>query len=162
MPRPKCCRRIAGAPACRKFTPVGVPARTLAAPAESVALDLDEYEAIRLADHEGLYQEQAAGRMGVSRQTFGRMVESARRKVARALVLGLQLTIEVPREETVLTPEIRAFVCNACAHVWELSYGAGRPECCPACSGASFQRHGCARSQERETKNTTSSKIIGG
>jgi Predicted DNA-binding proteins len=141
--------------------PVGVPVRTLAAPAEVVALELDEYEALRLADHEGLYQEQAAGHMGVSRQTFGRTLESARRKVARALVLGLALSIEVPRAETVLTPEIRAFVCNACAYVWELSYGAGRPECCPACSGTSFHRHGCAGAQADETVPNPSPTITG-
>ena len=50
-----------------------------------VLLTLDEYEAIRLADLEGLYQEQAATRMNVSRQTFGRIVEAARRKVADVL-----------------------------------------------------------------------------
>jgi hypothetical protein len=51
-----------------------------------VALRLDELEALRLADLEGLYHQQAAERMGVSRATFGRILGSARRKVARALV----------------------------------------------------------------------------
>ena len=55
---------------------------------------MDEFEAIRLADLEGLYQEQAAERMNVSRQTFGRIVEAARRKVAQALFDGLALRIE--------------------------------------------------------------------
>jgi hypothetical protein len=59
-----------------------------------VLLTLDEYEAIRLADLEGLYQEQAAARMKVSRQTFGRIVETARRKVADVLVHGKTLRIE--------------------------------------------------------------------
>jgi len=58
-----------------------------------VVLTLDEFESLRLADLEGLYQEKAAGRMGVSRPTFGRIVESARRKVAEALVRGRTLRI---------------------------------------------------------------------
>ncbi len=54
----------------------------------------DEWEAVRLTDKEGLYQEQAAERMRVSRQTFWRILESARRKIADALVSGKVLIIE--------------------------------------------------------------------
>jgi predicted DNA-binding protein (UPF0251 family) len=59
-----------------------------------VILGLDELEAIRLADLECLYQQAAARRMGVSRQTFGRIVESGRRKVAEAIVERKCLRIE--------------------------------------------------------------------
>lgn len=59
-----------------------------------MTLTLDEFEAIRLTDREGLYQEQAAERMGVSRATFGRIVEAARRKIAEVLVEGKALRIE--------------------------------------------------------------------
>jgi len=72
------------------FKPAGQPVASL----EEVALTLEEYEAIRLADFEALYQEDAAKRMGVSRQTFGRTIAQARGKVARALVLGCVLRIE--------------------------------------------------------------------
>lgn len=61
---------------------------------EQVALTVDELEAIRLADLEGLYQEEAAQRMNVSRQTFGRIIEAAHRKVADALVHGKALSID--------------------------------------------------------------------
>jgi predicted DNA-binding protein (UPF0251 family) len=61
---------------------------------ESVMLRRDEAEAVRLADLQGLYQEDAAGRMGVSRQTFGRIVESARRKIADAIINHKCLRIE--------------------------------------------------------------------
>jgi hypothetical protein len=54
---------------------------------------LDEFEAIRLADREGLKQEEAAEKMQISRPTFGRVLEAARRKVADALVEGLPLRI---------------------------------------------------------------------
>ena len=57
-------------------------------------MTLDEFEALRLADLEGLYQEQAALQMGVSRPTFSRIVESAHKKVADALVHGKAIRIE--------------------------------------------------------------------
>jgi predicted DNA-binding protein (UPF0251 family) len=60
---------------------------------EEVALSVDELEALRLADLEGLYHDGAAERMRVSRATFGRIVEAARRKVAEALVHGKALKI---------------------------------------------------------------------
>ena len=144
MPRPRCCRKIAGQPACKLFQPVGVPASGLA----HVELSLDEYEAIRLADHEGLYQEAAARQMGVSRQTFGRTIERARRKVARALVLGLALGIEA-REDTptllpVAGPDLLPYHCSACGNVWRERCGAGMPNGCPSCNSRHFQRQGCA------------------
>jgi len=70
--------------------PAGIPSREL----EAIRLGFDEAEALRLADLEGLYQEAAAARMGVSRQTFGRMIESARRKVADAILNGKALHLE--------------------------------------------------------------------
>ena len=61
---------------------------------QHINLTFDELEAIRLADFEGLYQEQAAKKMNVSRQTFGRILESAHKKIADALVNGKALSIE--------------------------------------------------------------------
>jgi len=90
MSRPPCCRRVAGKPVVAVFKPAGVPACELAV----VTVTLDEFEAIRLADIGGLYQEQAARQMKVSRATFGRIVETAHRKVADALVNGKALKIE--------------------------------------------------------------------
>lgn len=80
-------RCVAGFPTFELFKPSGVPFYELT---ESI-LSIDEYEALRLADYEGLYQEAAAQRMGISRQTFGRIIESARHKVADALVNGKAL-----------------------------------------------------------------------
>jgi predicted DNA-binding protein (UPF0251 family)/predicted Fe-Mo cluster-binding NifX family protein len=70
--------------------PQGVPASSLG----EVVLGFDEAEALRLADLEGLYHEAAARSMGVSRQTFGRIIEIARRKVADAILNGRALRIE--------------------------------------------------------------------
>jgi predicted DNA-binding protein (UPF0251 family) len=75
------------------FLPQPVPVG-LVGPAGLVVLTLDELEAIRLADLEGLAQEEAARRMNVSRPTFGRIVEQARRKVAEGLVHGRGIAFE--------------------------------------------------------------------
>ncbi len=103
MPRPVMDRRVSGRPASTLFKPAGIPAMEI----PELVLTLDEFEALRLADYDGLYQEAAAMRMGVSRQTFGRIVENARRKVADALVNGKALRVEggnaVPgKEETTM------------------------------------------------------------
>lgn len=90
MPRPRQCRRVAGLPQVTYYKPRGVPLALL----ECVDLAVDEFEALRLADLEHLYQEQAARRMNVSRQTFGRILEAAHAKVAEALVHGKALSIE--------------------------------------------------------------------
>lgn len=71
------------------FKPAGIPGRML----DEVIITLDELESVRLADFEGLYQERAAELMGVSRPTFGRIVEAARRKIADALIHGKVLRI---------------------------------------------------------------------
>ncbi len=69
------------------------------APSElsEVVLEVDELEAVRLADLEGEYQEDAACRMKVSRQTFGNIIARAHRKIAEALVRGKALRINCPR-----------------------------------------------------------------
>lgn len=133
MPRPKCCRRVAGLPRCEMFKPAGVPACSL----EEVVLSVDELEAIRLADLQGLYQEQAAEQMKVSRQTFGRIIESAHRKVAETLVEGKALRIE---GGVIAMAEMRTFTCHDCQHAWGTPFGAGRPQECPKCKSANIHR----------------------
>jgi predicted DNA-binding protein (UPF0251 family)/predicted Fe-Mo cluster-binding NifX family protein len=90
VPRPVNERRIGAPIPPRVMKPAGIPAREL----EEVRLGYDEAEALRLADLEGLYQEAAARSMGVSRQTFGRIIEVARRKVSDAILNGKALRID--------------------------------------------------------------------
>ncbi len=90
MPRPCCLRQIGFRPCANFFKPTGIPFHEL----EQVTLALDEVEALRLADLNGLYQEQAAEQMKISRSTFSRIVEEARRKVADALIHGKALRLE--------------------------------------------------------------------
>ena len=87
MPRPTSPRRIPVGMKARLFKPQGVPMDRL----ESVSVTLDGLEALRLADLEGLYQEEAARRMDVSRATFARILTHARRAVAGALIEGKAL-----------------------------------------------------------------------
>jgi uncharacterized protein len=90
MPRPCCTRTIGFQPSTVLYKPAGVPARML----DFVVLTLDEMETLRLADMLGMYQADAAERMGISRSTFGRIVEEARRKLAHALINGMAIRIE--------------------------------------------------------------------
>jgi len=90
MPRPCRCRRIRCKPDTNCFKPRGIPIGKL----EEVKLALDELEAVRLADFEGLYQEDAAKRMDISRQTFGNIINSAHKKIADVLLNAKALKIE--------------------------------------------------------------------
>ena len=101
MPRPKKMRWISGSPGVTYFKPQGVPLRLL----NCVCLEIDELEALRLADYESLSQEEGAERMNVSRATFGRIVAKARQKVADALTHGKAIQIE--GGEVTIHPECR-------------------------------------------------------
>jgi len=91
MPRPCKCRHIEGEPGAIYFRPQAVPLCELV----EIELSLEEFESLRLADLEGLYQEDAARRMNISRQTFANIVHVARRKVADVLANGRALKISV-------------------------------------------------------------------
>jgi uncharacterized protein len=133
MARPRNCRRVSSMPESNYFKPRGIPLSML----EEIVLTVDEFEAIRLADLDHLYQEQAAEKMKVSRPTFGRIIESAHQKVAEALVKGKALKIEGGEVEMA---SIRKFKCYDCQHSWELPYGTGRPQGCPSCKGGNIYR----------------------
>lgn len=89
MVRPRKCRMVGAPPEVTYFKPRGVPLRDL----NELYLSVDGYEALRLADYQGLTHEQAATQMQVSRQTFGRILSDARQVVAKALVCGMALRI---------------------------------------------------------------------
>ena len=133
MARPKRCRRISSTPGSSYFKPRGIPLAVL----EEVVLSFDEYEAIRLANLESLYQEQAAEQMGVSRQTFGRIIDSAHKKVAEALVKGRALKIE---GGAVVVASAKMFRCCACQHAWDLPDATGQPVNCPSCKSGDIRR----------------------
>jgi len=88
MPRPKKPRFVSGYPTLTAFIPEGVPV------AGEVSLSVEELEAIRLSDFEGLDQESAANLVEVSRQTYGRILARARHCISEALITGKALRIE--------------------------------------------------------------------
>lgn len=92
MPRPCKTRNIELSLKASYFKPRGIPLVEL----EEVVLDADEIEAIRLADLDGLYQEEAAARMGISRATFSNIITRAHGKAAEALLKGKALRINFP------------------------------------------------------------------
>ncbi len=87
--RPRKNRLVRNAPTTRFFKPRGIPMSEL----KTVFLKDEEWEAILLADHEGLTQAEAAELMGISRPTFSRVLAGARQAVAKALVEGAALEI---------------------------------------------------------------------
>ena len=151
MARPCKCRRVCGNPQADYFKPRGIPIWEL----EEVALTVDEFEAIRLADLEGLYQEDAAKKMNISRQTFGNIIESARKKVADTIVNAKALKIK----GGVVKVTQRKFLCYDCKNEWDVPFGTGRPAECPKCQSKNIHRspqdrgwaqrggfgHGCRR-----------------
>ena len=94
MARPLKPRCLGCAPAADYFKPLGIPLREL----EEVALALDELEAVRGVDLEGLQQAEVAARMGVSRQTVGNLLARAHRKIADALLNGKALRVRASAE----------------------------------------------------------------
>lgn len=90
MPRPKRNRTIVKPPIMEGFRPFGIPITNL----EPVILLFEEYESLRLSDYGGLTHEQAAKQMNVSRPTYTRIYEKARRTIAQAFVEGKAIFIE--------------------------------------------------------------------
>jgi len=90
MVRPRLCKRVRFNPSITYFKPRGIPLREL----EEVILHVDEYEAVRLKDLEGLEQEDCAKKMNISQPTFHRLVLSARKKIADAIINGKAIRIE--------------------------------------------------------------------
>jgi len=115
------------------FKPRGIPLTKL----EEVIMTVDEFESIRLADIEGMYQDEAAKEMDVSRQTFGNIVKSAHRKIADALVKGKAIKI---KGGVYQMAGMRKFKCYECRHIWESAYGSGRPGECPKCQSKNIHR----------------------
>lgn len=130
MPRPPKCRRVTFLPEITYFKPAGVPLRFL----DEVILSVEEAEAIRLKDLEGLEQEKGAERMNVSRPTFQRVLASARHKIADSLLNGKAIRIEGGNFEMAW----HRFRCIN-GHKWDVPFetmASVSPEVCPTCNTA--------------------------
>lgn len=128
MSRPINSRKVAFVPQVTYFKPTGIPLRVL----KEVCLSVEEAEAIRLKDMEGLQQEQCAEKMSISRSTFQRVLGSARQKIAEALLNGKAIRIEGGNFKLA----VRRFRCIK-GHEWEIPFQAmiaRAPQFCPTCS----------------------------
>lgn len=133
MPRPFKCRKVGFEPEVSYFKPRGIPVSRL----QEVTLTVDEFEAIRLADLEELYQGDAAKKMNISRQTFGNIVGSAHKKIADVIVNGKAIRI---KGGVYQMAGMKKFNCCDCSHLWETAYGTGRPAECPKCQNKNIRR----------------------
>ena len=124
MPRPRKIRRVSKPPICSRFKPVGIPARLL----DVVDLSVEEYEALRLADYEGLEHKIAAEKMGISRPTFTRLIEQARKKIASGIIEGKEISIE-GGDFQFIQHVVR---CRSCGSL--SNYSQHAPEKCPECN----------------------------
>ena len=128
MPRPTKWRRVGAVPEITYFKPVGVPLPAL----QEVILSIEEAEAIRLKDLEGLGQEESSRRMHISRPTFQRVLESGRKKTAEALTRGKAIRVEGGNFEMAR----RRFRCDEDGQEWDVPFEAmvaGHPLACPQC-----------------------------
>ena len=134
MPRPVKLRCVAQMPQFSYFKPLGVPTQAL----NKVTLSVEEMEAIRLKDMEGLEQEASAKKMCISRPTFHRILQSARKKLADALITGKAIQIEGGNFGF---PQSR-FICNEDGHKWNVPFdvlASGEPLSCPSCFSMNIQ-----------------------
>jgi len=124
MSRHKKDRIISNPPIYSGFKPLGVEGKHLA----KIYMTIDEYEAIKLADYQGLNHEEAAIEMEISRSTFTRLIEKARNKIATMVVVGNKIMIEggnIHFKKNIIK-------CNNCGHMFKINIGDAFDEC-PNC-----------------------------
>jgi len=127
MVRPTKERRVEYIPEVKLFKPAGVPKRNLS----EVSWTIEEVEAIRLKDREGLTQQEAADRMEVSRPTFQRVLTIAREKIAEALIEGKAIRFQGGDYR------LAEFKCSDCGDRFTPKHKRGRHhhghDTCPKC-----------------------------
>lgn len=131
--KPRKKRSVVYPPSFLGFRPYGLKESA----ANKVILKVEEYEAVRLADHKGLKHEEAAKKMNISRPTFTRLIESARSKISDALVNGKVIKIE--GGDFILKKN--RYRCRTCGALWSADKNpAGGPNVvCPDCSSTQVE-----------------------
>ena len=127
MPRPQKERMVHKPPIFTEFKPTGIARKYL----NQTSLSLDEYEAFRLADYEGLSHNEAADEMEISRSTFTRLIEQARKKIANFMIKGESLIIEggnVHFRNNIIK-------CLDCGYMFNINIGTVITDC-PECGSA--------------------------
>ena len=124
MPRPQFNRIVQEPPLYSQFKPMGVRGQDV----KQIVLSLDEFEAFRLADQLGYSHAQAADEMEISRSTFSRLIEKARKKIADFIILGGVLTIGGGQVHF----RMNILQCRDCGHMFKVKFEHDVSEC-PEC-----------------------------
>lgn len=124
MPRPQYNRIINEPPLYSHFKPMGVKGENV----KQIVLTLDEFEAFRLADQLDYSHAQAADEMEISRSTFSRLIQKARKKIADFIILGGVLTIGGGSVHF----RVNILHCKDCGHMFKVKFEENISEC-PEC-----------------------------
>ena len=124
MARPQFNRIVHEPPLYSDFKPVGIRRHNL----EQIILTLDEFEAFRLADQLGFSHALAADEMEISRSTFSRLIEKARKKIADFIIQGKSLTIGGGTVHF----RVNIIQCQDCEHMFKINFEQSIAEC-PSC-----------------------------
>ena len=123
-------RRVQRPPQFSNFKPSGIPRKYL----DSIELTVDEFEAIRLADYLQKEHAEAAEMMQISRPTFTRLIQQARRKLATAIIEGMELVIiggNIDFEHTL-------YRCHDCGEVIQQPVDVSEEDC-PGCGSKNVE-----------------------
>lgn len=131
MSRPVRIRKMTNPPRFKGYQPVGLLEESI-----PVVINYEEYEAIRLSDFEFYNQVDSARAMGVSRPTFTRIYESARRKVAQAFVSGKPIVFEGGK----VYFDSDWYSCNTCGCWFNHPAKEEEVACCALCGSKSFEQ----------------------
>lgn len=131
MARPHRIRKVNNPPHFKGFRPIGL------SDEKPVVLNLEEYEALRLSDFENLGQVEAAKTMNVSRPTYARIYETARRKVAQAFVLGKAIVFEGGK----VYFDSQWYSCNACGCWFNHPEKNQAVNNCPLCGSTHIEQY---------------------
>lgn len=130
MPRRRRLRKVVAPPGFKGFKPYGVNGNS----SEFIELPYEEYEAIKLADYDLMKHKEASELMGISRPTFARIYESARRKIAKALVESKEIKAVYGNAWM----DKNWFICHDC-HARFTIPRAIRKQVCPICSKVNIE-----------------------
>lgn len=129
MPRPQKERVVHKPPLFAEFKPTGIARKYL----QQTSLSLDEYESIRLADYNGLSHNEAADEMEISRSTFTRLIEQARKKIASFIIKGESLIIEGGN----IHFRNNIIKCQDCGYMFNININTSFSQC-PECNSANL------------------------
>ncbi|MFW5644317.1 MAG: DUF134 domain-containing protein [Bacteroidota bacterium] len=131
MPRKKHLRKVVSPPKFKSYLPNGYKSHNK----EEIDLLYEEYEAINLSDYQGLHHHEACRLMGVSRATFARIYESARKKIAAALVEVREIRAVFGNAAF----DENWFICHKCNARFTLALSETNNDQCPICASLNFE-----------------------